>query len=165
MQIWQVTDNKLTFTNSYKMKLSVILGVLQMLFGVLLSLFNHRFFHKPLRIWHEFIPQTLFLSCIFGYLVICILLKWSTPLDSYPNDSAPSLLIMLINMFLRFGLNPEPEQVLYGDKVCGSCCDDVASCCSFSPWFFFLFSLWFQVAFNSYTVSVCMCVLACVLVW
>jgi len=114
--IWQVTDNKLTFTNSYKMKLSVILGVLQMLFGVLLSLFNHRFFHKPLRIWHEFIPQTLFLSCIFGYLVICILLKWSTPLDSYPNDSAPSLLIMLINMFLRFGLNPEPEQVLYGDK-------------------------------------------------
>ncbi|EGD74630.1 Atp6v0a1 protein [Salpingoeca rosetta] len=114
--MWQVSENKLTFTNSYKMKLSVILGVLQMLFGVVLSLFNHRFFKKSLRIWHEFIPQTLFLSCIFGYLVICILYKWSTPLDDFPNQSAPSLLIMLINMFLRFGLPPPKEQVLYGDK-------------------------------------------------
>lgn len=114
--IWQVTENKLTFTNSYKMKLSVILGVIQMLFGVVLSLFNHRFFKKPLRIWHEFIPQSLFLLCIFGYLVICILIKWSKPLDAFPNNSPPSLLIMLINMFLRFGLNPEPDQVLYGDQ-------------------------------------------------
>jgi V-type H+-transporting ATPase subunit a len=113
--IWQVADNKLTFTNSYKMKLSVILGVLQMEFGVILGLFNHRFFRDPLRIWHEFIPQVLFLSCIFGYLVIMIIYKWSTAIHEFPNKNPPSLLLMLINMFLQFGQPPADGEVLYGD--------------------------------------------------
>ena len=38
-----MTKNKLTFTNSFKMKLSVVFGVVHMMFGVCLSFFNHRY--------------------------------------------------------------------------------------------------------------------------
>ena len=39
--VWIVAENKLLFTNSYKMKMAIILGIAQMLFGVCLQVFNH----------------------------------------------------------------------------------------------------------------------------
>ncbi len=41
VQIWGVSENKLLFENSYKMKDAVILGFAQMMFGVILNSFNH----------------------------------------------------------------------------------------------------------------------------
>ncbi|KAK3612173.1 hypothetical protein CHS0354_016558 [Potamilus streckersoni] len=97
--IWQHSENKITVTNSFKMKVSVIFGVTQMLFGVALSLLNHRYFRKPLNIFCEFIPQLIFMCSIFGYLIILIFVKW-THFTSKDSSSAPNLLIGLINMFL-----------------------------------------------------------------
>ncbi|KAH9282027.1 V-type proton ATPase subunit [Echinococcus granulosus] len=96
--VWQISNNKIPFMNSLKMKISIILAVLHMMFGVILSFFNHKFFNNTLSIWCEALPQLLFLASIFGYLVIIIFYKWG----AYTADeaaTAPSLLLMLINMF------------------------------------------------------------------
>lgn len=97
--VWQVSENKILFLNSYKMKLSVILGVGQMMFGVFLSFMNHTYFKKPINIVCEFIPQVIFLMSIFGYMNLLIISKWLS-FDSRDSSCAPSILITLINMFL-----------------------------------------------------------------
>ncbi|CAG8839656.1 10181_t:CDS:2, partial [Cetraspora pellucida] len=107
---WHGSDNFLVFTNSYKMKMSVILGVIQMSFGIVLTVYNYTYFKKRLSIWAEFIPQMLFMLCIFGYLVFTIILKWSV--DWHKRDdngnlvygAPPGLLNMLIYMFLQPGV-------------------------------------------------------------
>ncbi|VDM57570.1 unnamed protein product [Angiostrongylus costaricensis] len=109
--VWNLAEsNKLTFLNSMKMKISVILGIAQMTFGVLLSYQNYKYFKSELDIKFMFIPQIVFLASIFMYLCMEIIVKWirftAGAQDSifgykYPGSNcAPSLLIGLINMFM-----------------------------------------------------------------
>lgn len=107
--MWTIATNKLTFLNSYKMKLSILIGVIHMSFGICLSLVNARHFKRPIEIIGNFIPGIIFLEAIFGYLCVCILYKWTQPKDWSDYDvtpvmhkDPPSLLLMLINMFLQF---------------------------------------------------------------
>ncbi|XP_075894678.1 V-type proton ATPase 116 kDa subunit a isoform X2 [Nelusetta ayraudi] len=112
--IWNIATNKLTFLNSFKMKMSIILGVIHMLFGVSLSLFNHLYFNKPLNIYLGFIPEIIFMSSLFGYLVILVFYKW-VAYNASTSRMAPSLLIAFINMFL-FQYNDPTNRPLYSGQ-------------------------------------------------
>ncbi|XP_056608468.1 V-type proton ATPase 116 kDa subunit a isoform X2 [Triplophysa dalaica] len=113
--IWNIATNKLTFLNSFKMKMSIILGVIHMLFGVTLSLFNHLYFKKPLNIYLGFIPEIVFMTSLFGYLMLIVFYKW-TAYDARSSKDAPSLLIAFINMFL-FSYNDPTNKPLYRGQM------------------------------------------------
>ncbi|KAK8858441.1 hypothetical protein IAR55_002668 [Kwoniella newhampshirensis] len=109
--LWHGADNALIFNNSYKMKMSIILGVIHMTFAICLQVPNHLHFKKYMNIYAEFIPQMIFFHSIFGYLVICIIYKWSIDW-AQSATGPPGLLNMLIYMFLSPG-NVDPSVQLY----------------------------------------------------
>ena len=104
--LWNMAENKLLFLNSYKMKMSIIIGIVHMSLGIILTVFNYIHYKHKSGILLEFLPQFVFLHSIFGYLVIMIFAKWSTQwLDEDNNllGQPPALLNMLIFMFLSPG--------------------------------------------------------------
>ncbi|XP_016344087.1 V-type proton ATPase 116 kDa subunit a-like isoform X4 [Sinocyclocheilus anshuiensis] len=117
--IWNIATNKLTFLNSFKMKMSIVLGVIHMTFGVTLSLFNHLYFKKPLNIYLGFIPEIIFMVSLFGYLVLLIFYKWLA-YDAKSSKEAPSLLIAFINMCL-FSYNDPTNKPFYTGQVVIQC--------------------------------------------
>mmetsp|Transcript_57520 Transcript_57520/g.66005 ORF Transcript_57520/g.66005 Transcript_57520/m.66005 type:complete len:789 (-) Transcript_57520:339-2705(-) len=99
---WAETENKLEFYNSVKMKCAVIIGIVQMLAGVVLSLTNHIYYNDWLHVYFRFIPEFVFLSCTFGYMALLIIMKWGTTWSNGTHD-APSLLETMTNFFLQPG--------------------------------------------------------------
>ncbi|VEU42702.1 unnamed protein product [Pseudo-nitzschia multistriata] len=75
--IWHVASNELLFFNSFKMKLSVILGIIQMSFGILLKGSNAVYFKQPLDLFLEVGPMVVFATSLFLYMVVMIFMKWS----------------------------------------------------------------------------------------
>ncbi|KAG0274443.1 H(+)-transporting V0 sector ATPase subunit a [Linnemannia exigua] len=139
---WHGTENYLLFTNSYKMKMSVILGVIHMSFGICMVYQNAKFYRKPIDIIGGFIPQMLFMQSLFGYLAVMILYKWTV--NWFETDAAghvirnspPSLLNTMIYMFLSPGSVAEADKLYPGQSFVQGLLVLIALICV--PWMLFL---------------------------
>ena len=87
------------------MKFSIIVGVLQMLLGITIKLINAIYFKNYVDVFFEAIPQLVFMTLIFGYMAICIVIKWLT---DWTNRNPVSI----IQLFIEFTSVKEP---LYAD--------------------------------------------------
>lgn len=121
---WLHAANGMTFTNSYKMKQSILLGLVQMNLGLVLSAFNMVYFGQTVDIFCVFLPQVLFMGTLFGYLGFLIVYKWVTGVNA-------SILNLFIAMVLRFGGIEGP--VIYpGQRIVQGALVAVAFACV--PW-------------------------------
>uniref|UniRef100_A0A2A4JNX8 V-type proton ATPase subunit a n=1 Tax=Heliothis virescens TaxID=7102 RepID=A0A2A4JNX8_HELVI len=109
--IWTLAKNKIMFENSTKMKLSIIVGIIHMIFGISLSFFNYHYFRRHYSILLQFFPELLFLTLLFFWLVLLIYIKWfmysAKSSDQERNTScAPQILILFIDMVLLTETKP-----------------------------------------------------------
>lgn len=115
---WYFKDNELIFMNSYKMKLAVVLGMSQMIFGMFLQLVNHIFRKNYLDILIWWLPQMLYLIPFFGYIVILIIVKWCTKFEGnsfYPSEQQKdgvNLIQTIIAIIINAG-SKDPTLHLY----------------------------------------------------
>eukprot|EP00958_Prasinococcus_capsulatus_P008757 scaffold866_cov544-Prasinococcus_capsulatus_cf.AAC.9 len=109
---WHGTRTELPFMNSLKMKMSIIMGVIQMNLGIITSSFNHRYFGDRLSLICEFIPQMLFLGCLFGYLSLLIIIKWLK--SDGDSGFQADLYGVMIDMFLSPGELADGNELIPG---------------------------------------------------
>ena len=113
---WFVAENQLTFFNSFKMKFSVVIGVIHMMLGIFLKGLNDNYYKNIYGIIFEFFPQFIFMAVLLGYMVVLIFIKWST--FFYDTSRAPSIITHLINLAIKGG--SVENMPLWGNQIQGT---------------------------------------------
>eukprot|EP00947_MAST-08B_sp_MAST-8B-sp1_P001035 g1035.t1 len=101
---WHNAENELAFYNSFKMKLSVIIGITQMFYGLIMRTSNAIFFREWIDLFFECIPMIVFMVSLFGYMIFLIFYKWCQPWDT---QTPPSLINTMIAILLQ-PMCPDP---------------------------------------------------------
>jgi V-type H+-transporting ATPase subunit a len=97
------------FLNSFKMKLSVIIGVTHMCLGICMKAVNSIHFGSYVDFFFEFLPQLTFMLVTFGYMCVAIIIKWLQ--DWGDGSTAPSIISIFINMGVA-----KKGDTLWGDE-------------------------------------------------
>jgi len=103
---WHGAQNELIFMNSLKMKMSVIIGVAQMILGLLLRFANSFHDGSAVNFFFECIPMMVFMLCFFAWMDFQIMYKWVTPMDNPPS---------IINSMIAMAMRTDDPDRLFAD--------------------------------------------------
>lgn len=67
-----------------------------MIFGLLLKLVNNLHFKDKISLFFETIPQIVFFTVTFGYMVFCIIYKW---LKVWGDEEPVSIIHIFIDLY------------------------------------------------------------------
>jgi len=95
---WHGSSNELLYINSLKMKLSVLMGVIQMTLGLFLRVSNALHDRSVTDLVCECIPMFVFMICFFGFMDFMILYKWTHIISGEGTAGPPSIINSLICM-------------------------------------------------------------------
>jgi len=121
---WYISDQLLSYTNNFKMKLAVIFAIIQMSLGIVLKGLNALHFKDRLGFFFEFIPQLVLLLVLFGWMDVLIFAKWMQPKNidaNYVENTAefnmthysPAIITTMIDIFLNGASNVKGGKVEY----------------------------------------------------
>ena len=96
------------------MKTAVIFGVGHMLLGIVIKGMNAAYFGRWAEFSFEFVPQLILMLAMFGYMDVLIVLKWLTNYSGIEHQ-APSIIQVMIGMFLNAGALPEGTKPIFGE--------------------------------------------------
>jgi V-type H+-transporting ATPase subunit a len=84
--VWGLSNQKLTFANNIKMKLSVIMGIVHMTIGVMMKGTNALFRHDLVTFLFEVVTGLIMLLGMFGWMDLLIYGKWFFPIQFVSRD-------------------------------------------------------------------------------
>jgi len=116
---WSHASNKLSYQNSVKMKQAIVLGVVHMCIGIFCKLFNFLYYNKKPQIGLIWVPEVVFMTFIFGYLVIIIFIKWGINWDDRYIINNDRILVLDSNPSIGRFHWPQGAQTWYIDSISG----------------------------------------------
>jgi V-type H+-transporting ATPase subunit a len=105
---WHGSTNELSYLNSMKMKLSVIVGVTQMIAGLCLRFSNAIFEGNKVDLICECCPMMVFMLAFFGFMDYMILYKWVTPMENPP---------AIINSLICMAMGQPDKNPMFGESL------------------------------------------------
>merc|ERR1712048_39014 len=116
---WHGSQNELLFVNSLKTKLSVLIGVAQMLLGVGLRFANTLYHRNVVDFLFECLPMLVFMLAFFGFMDYMIIYKW-THVIPYEDDGLLKGPPSIINSLICMAMQTPNAQPLWDDPSWGS---------------------------------------------
>ncbi|MEN2497076.1 MAG: hypothetical protein MHMPM18_001510 [Marteilia pararefringens] len=96
---WLLSSNKIGFLNDFKMKMSIIIAYYHQLFGLFLSILNHRNNRQFDEILFSDLPKIILFNNVVGYMVFWIFYKWTCITRS--STTIPPLMPIILDYLMH----------------------------------------------------------------